>query len=98
MPVPGVGAAGSLGVGAGVAGGVVGGGAVCDACVIGRDYVPGERTGGDDGDGGEDLSVSISLGVAMWVEGADASWLMQAADSALYDAKRSGRNCYRLAA
>jgi len=46
----------------------------------------------------EGLEVTGSFGLATLVEGADATWLVQAADNALYEAKRAGRNCHRVAA
>ena len=45
-----------------------------------------------------DLRATVSLGIATYRPGADESWMLQAADQALYDAKRSGRNCLRFAA
>ncbi|SMQ69836.1 PAS domain S-box-containing protein/diguanylate cyclase (GGDEF) domain-containing protein [Altererythrobacter xiamenensis] len=44
------------------------------------------------------LPVTGSFGMATTVEGADETWLLQAADNALYEAKRSGRNCLKVAA
>lgn len=44
------------------------------------------------------MPVTGSFGVASMTEGADETWLLQAADNALYEAKRSGRNCLRAAA
>jgi diguanylate cyclase (GGDEF)-like protein/PAS domain S-box-containing protein len=46
----------------------------------------------------EGMPVTGSFGVASMTEGADETWLLQAADNALYEAKRSGRNCLRAAA
>src|SRR5690606_20600388 len=45
-----------------------------------------------------DLRATVSLGVATYKPGADETWMLQAADQALYEAKRSGRNCLRFAA
>ncbi|GAA4641683.1 diguanylate cyclase [Pontixanthobacter gangjinensis] len=42
--------------------------------------------------------VTACVGIAQYVEGADEMWLMQAADEALYEAKKAGRNRLRLAA
>ncbi|QWC55860.1 diguanylate cyclase [Erythrobacter sp. 3-20A1M] len=42
--------------------------------------------------------ISVSLGVAELKEGGTAETLLGAADLALYEAKASGKNCYRLAA
>jgi diguanylate cyclase (GGDEF)-like protein len=44
------------------------------------------------------FSVTASFGVAPFKSGADESRLLQAADSALYEAKREGRNQLRFAA
>lgn len=41
------------------------------------------------------FSVTVSLGVAEMREGEDAKKLLEAADTALYEAKRAGRNCVR---
>src|SRR5688572_21562060 len=47
---------------------------------------------------GEDVSVTTSVGIAIHpAHGADAETLMSRADKALYDAKRSGKNAYRIA-
>lgn len=45
------------------------------------------------GHGGQAIAVTVSIGIAE-IKGPDASWddTMQAADAALYEAKRSGRN------
>jgi diguanylate cyclase (GGDEF)-like protein len=43
-------------------------------------------------------TTSVSLGIATYQQGADETWFIQAADVALYEAKRAGKNCYRLAA
>jgi two-component system, cell cycle response regulator len=46
------------------------------------------------GDGGGDVSVTVSIGIAVAREGGDtAAQLLQRADKALYGAKASGRNC-----
>ena len=42
--------------------------------------------------------VTVCVGIAQYVAGADDMWLMQAADEALYEAKKAGRNRLRLAA
>lgn len=44
------------------------------------------------------LPVTGSFGMATTVDGADETWLLQAADNALYEAKRAGRNCLKIAA
>jgi diguanylate cyclase (GGDEF)-like protein/PAS domain S-box-containing protein len=44
------------------------------------------------------LRVTTSIGVACWQPGMPAEALIRAADGAMYDAKRAGRGCYRLAA
>ncbi len=43
-------------------------------------------------------SISISLGVAVHQTGADETFLLQAADAALYQSKNTGRNRLTLAA
>ena len=44
------------------------------------------------------VPVTISIGAATWSSGPfHANALIAQADAALYDAKRSGRNCVRLA-
>lgn len=42
--------------------------------------------------------VSVSIGIAEYRPGADSEWLIQAADIALYQAKRNGRNRLEIAA
>lgn len=42
---------------------------------------------------GEELHVTVSLGVAAWQPGTDATMLVKRADRALYCAKTNGRNC-----
>ena len=47
---------------------------------------------------GQAVSVTISAGIALYpVHGEDAETLMKSADLALYEAKRSGKNVYRIA-
>ena len=47
---------------------------------------------------GQTVSITISAGVALYpVHGENAATLMKSADLALYEAKRSGKNTYRLA-
>ena len=47
---------------------------------------------------GQAVSVTISAGVALYpVHGEDAETLMKSADLVLYEAKRSGKNVYRIA-
>ena len=45
---------------------------------------------------GRDIPISVSIGVAQWTPemGAFPDRLIAAADHALYDAKKSGRNCF----
>jgi diguanylate cyclase (GGDEF)-like protein/PAS domain S-box-containing protein len=43
------------------------------------------------------LQVSTSIGIAAFEAGQGARALIRAADQAMYDAKRSGRNCFRVA-
>jgi diguanylate cyclase (GGDEF)-like protein len=45
---------------------------------------------------GADIPVSVSIGVAQWTRemGAFPDRLIAAADHALYDAKKNGRNCH----
>jgi diguanylate cyclase (GGDEF)-like protein/PAS domain S-box-containing protein len=44
------------------------------------------------------LKVTVSLGITSYKQGADETWMLQASDQALYEAKRGGRNCLRFAA
>jgi len=45
---------------------------------------------------GEAILVTTSVGVAMYpADGSDAASLMRSADTAMYEAKQAGRNCYR---
>ena len=47
---------------------------------------------------GKDASVTISAGIGLYpVHGEDTDTLMKSADLALYEAKRSGKNVYRVA-
>jgi diguanylate cyclase (GGDEF)-like protein/PAS domain S-box-containing protein len=47
--------------------------------------------------GSEHLQVSTSIGVAYFEAGMTPDQLVKAADQAMYDAKRAGRNCFRQA-
>ncbi len=47
--------------------------------------------------GGARVQVTVSLGVAELQEGEDVDSLLARADAALYQAKRAGRNCVRIA-
>jgi GGDEF domain-containing protein len=49
-----------------------------------------------DGCVGNDIPVGVSIGVAQWTRdiGAFPDRLIAAADHALYDAKKEGKNCY----
>lgn len=47
--------------------------------------------------GGADIAVTISLGIAAYVEGDTPDQLIARADGALYDAKKKGRNVVRTA-
>jgi diguanylate cyclase (GGDEF)-like protein len=44
------------------------------------------------------LRISTSIGIAVFDGTMTASQLIKAADDAMYDAKRAGRNCFRLLA
>ena len=45
-----------------------------------------------------EFKVGLSIGIALYpADGADAGELIQAADKAMYQAKKSGRNCFRFA-
>ena len=43
-----------------------------------------------------DLSVSVSIGVAIGKQSEDKEWLFKQADKALYEAKRRGKNQYKI--
>jgi GGDEF domain-containing protein len=45
---------------------------------------------------GADIPIAVSIGVAQWTReiGAFPDRLMAAADHALYDAKKNGKNCH----
>lgn len=45
--------------------------------------------------GGERVDLGASIGIATWCQGRDADDLVNAADRAVYEAKGSGRNCWR---
>jgi len=47
---------------------------------------------------GQEVSISTSIGVAVYAGDKDPGAWMKRADGALYEAKKSGRNAYRLAA
>lgn len=47
--------------------------------------------------GGTALQISTSIGVACYEAGMSPDMLVKAADQAMYDAKRAGRNCFRQA-
>jgi diguanylate cyclase (GGDEF)-like protein len=57
------------------------------------------RPFGEDGEAGEQpLDITLSVGVAVFPEhGTSSTALLRRADEALYDAKRSGRDRWRLA-
>ncbi|WP_221403899.1 sensor domain-containing diguanylate cyclase [Pseudoduganella umbonata] len=48
--------------------------------------------------GAATLQVTTSIGIATFAAGQTARTLIRAADQAMYDAKRAGRNCFRIAA
>jgi GGDEF domain-containing protein len=43
------------------------------------------------------VTVGLSVGIALWSEGATADGLLAAADEALYEAKRAGGGAARVA-
>lgn len=45
-----------------------------------------------------EIQVSTSIGIAYFKEGMSSDQLVKAADNAMYEAKRAGRNCFRRAA
>jgi diguanylate cyclase (GGDEF)-like protein/PAS domain S-box-containing protein len=48
--------------------------------------------------GCHDFNVGLSIGIALYpADGSDADELIRAADKAMYQAKRNGRNCFRFA-
>ena len=47
--------------------------------------------------GGQTHQVTTSIGIATLEEGMSADRLLKAADEAMYQAKRAGRNCFRSA-
>ena len=47
--------------------------------------------------GGDRVVLGASIGISTWVAGMDADDLVNAADRAVYEAKASGRNCWRRA-
>jgi diguanylate cyclase (GGDEF)-like protein/PAS domain S-box-containing protein len=67
-----------------------------DAAVIAQKLVEAMTT--DFAVGGGTLQVSTSIGVAYYEVGMTPEMLVKAADQAMYDAKRAGRNCFRQAA
>jgi len=46
---------------------------------------------------GHDIHLTLSAGVASHTQGISADALLEAADKALYEAKHSGKNCFRIA-
>ncbi len=66
-----------------------------DAAVIAQKLVHAMAAGFDIG--GTMLQVSTSIGVAYFETGMTPDLLVHAADQAMYDAKRAGRNCFRQA-
>ena len=66
-----------------------------DTAVIGQKLV--DAMGPKFNVGGAALQVSTSIGIAYFEEGMTPETLVKAADQAMYDAKRAGRNCFRQA-
>jgi len=46
---------------------------------------------------GHDIHLTLSAGIAFHRQGISADALLEAADKALYEAKRNGKNCFRIA-
>jgi len=69
------------------------------ACLVAERIRAAVGTTAFGGVGAEPISLTVSIGVAVFPShGDDAAGLVRSADAALYDAKRSGRDIWRLAA
>lgn len=73
-------------------------GADADAATVVAERVRMAIATGGSADAADDPSVTISIGVALLDADVSATMLLNRADRALYDAKRSGRNRMRIAA